>query len=424
MEIVRKRNRGTYVDGRWRLKGVKINGKEVAASIRQLSKIFQVEITNKRDSEKYWNKYLDAIFSQLKEIKRKRSPLQRRLRSIEDIQCEGKGTPELQAEYDYCLSISEGDTDHADIPVIHPDISKQAESLNYDESDEYELKILETLKPKPIERKESLQAEIAHYIDVFKQKKHGEWYQVQQALDIFESIAGNISVKDIDHEHFRQFIDKVRKHPEWSETTKNKIRSYLVRFLKMLSAIHRIHVGYITLPEYRILKGIPKKQQYTFEQLQTALQHATGIARTSLLLALNCGFYNGDIVELKPEHINGNYLKKHRNKNAYKRPLMVGCWYLWSETRKHLQFGITDREITREYTKLRQQYDLPEFKALRKTIIQRLFDTDTLEVARLYRCEPVAGCIGTSYVKSYTPEQVKKLEEGLKRVAEWLGVQA
>ena len=73
---------------------------------------------------------------------------------------------------------------------------------------------------------------------------------------------------------------------------------------------------------------------------------AEGIARTVLLLGLNCGFYASDIIELKPEHFDGMHITKARAKNKRNgvQKGFVGKWKLWPETVAALRYGLKTKD--------------------------------------------------------------------------------
>lgn len=79
------------------------------------------------------------------------------------------------------------------------------------------------------------------------------------------------------------------------------------------------------------------KVQYTSEQVRTALANATGIARTALLLGLNCGFTKADIGEfVEQEHVinGGTHISKVRSKLPHKQTKVKPVWWLWPETKE------------------------------------------------------------------------------------------
>lgn len=426
---MRRKNTGTYDtrSGTWR-----IRAKNISASNRQLSRMFGVEITNKRDSEKLWRLYLDRISKMRIDDKRKNSPLQRRLQSIDDIRDDGKMTPELEKEYIRCLEIPSHDIDNADLPVIHPDIERIANVMMLDERDDFELSLLAGLKPKAITKKENLKSEIDYYVDIFKKRGHKEYFQVRASLEIFLEITGHISVHDVSVDHYRKFVSKVKALTTCGQTTKSNKQKYLHRFLKNLYAIHKIHIGYITLPEYQIRRGKPKKEQYTFEQVQLALANATGHDRAMLLLGLNCGFYLGDILSITADNCQADYISLPRSKLKSNNIEVYPTWYMWAETKRVTEcFGDTPPDekkklkgkMERGYWKFRNKYGLPAHKALRKTVAQWLDDNVSEKASRLYRGEAGGDCHKQSYIKRYSKEQIAMLTDALKKVAEWLRIE-
>jgi hypothetical protein len=159
------------------------------------------------------------------------------------------------------------------------------------------------------------------------------------------------------------------------------------------------------------------KVQYTIEQVRTALANAEGVARTALLLGLNCGFTKADIGELVEEHVinDGTHATKVRAKLQHKKSKVKPVWWLWPETKAALQFGVTSRDVEREYTKFRLKFNLPEHKALRKTTAQVIEDHVGESESLLFRGESKGGTHYKNYIRKYTPEQVAKLDGALQR---------
>ena len=62
-------------------------------------------------------------------------------------------------------------------------------------------------------------------------------------------------------------------------------------------------------------------------QLRKLIAEATGALKPAILLGVNCGFNNGDVIQLRPEHIKGTFLVMHRNKTGINRRCP-----LWPET--------------------------------------------------------------------------------------------
>jgi hypothetical protein len=167
-----------------------------------------------------------------------------------------------------------------------------------------------------------------------------------------------------------------------------------------------------------------EKVQYTLEEVKTALANAEGIARTALLLGLNCGFYASDMQELDEEHVinGGTHISKVRAKLRHKKSKVKPVWLLWPETKEVMRFKVAKRDMEREYMKLRTKFNLPEHKALRKTVTQMIQDHPDLgeEYALLYRGESKGGTHYKNYIRHYTSAQVEKLDKALAKVRDIL----
>jgi integrase len=422
----RKKKTGEYQASRstFRLKGQYFQGKEIAQSLRQLSKRFNVELTSERQAEPYWRRYLAEIFYIQEKSKRESSPLQRRLISIEAIKEQGTLTPELQKEYDRCLNIPAHDIDNADLPVIHPDIIERANFYSLSDIDEFEIAVEQSRLPR-IPQNKSLKREADIWLDTFKRKDHTEFYQVRATLNLYLETTGHISLDDITVDHYRETIEKIRAL-NCGETTKSNKQKYLARFLKYLAGNHDLRVGYIDLHENKIFRDAPKKIQFADEQVFRALQNAKGIIRSMLLLGLNCGMYRGDICNLKPEHIHGDdneFCSKAREKLKNRRYIIVPTWYLWKETRQHIRFDIDEKTFEDAWKIFKLEYDLPNHKALRSTVAQWLQDNINETVARLYRGEAGSGEHHRSYIRPYTTKQNEALRAGLEQAGAYFKIQ-
>jgi hypothetical protein len=130
-----------------------------------------------------------------------------------------------------------------------------------------------------------------------------------------------------------------------------------------------------------------RKQQYTVEQVKIALANAEGIARMALLLRLNCGWIVGDIAALHRAENDDGHISKVREKLRHKKRPLKPVWLLWPETRAALIDGVSYCRVQNAFVKLREQFQVPEHKALRKTtsqIIEGLKPEGGSDVARLF----------------------------------------
>ena len=216
-------------------------------------------------------------------------------------------------------------------------------------------------------------------------------------------------------QHYRKFFASL---PSGESTAYNRLRS-VNTFLRRLEIEHGVNYHFRHSPSFKLEKPSGKKIQYTLAQLKTALSEATGIARTALLLGLNCGFYSGDIELLSQDKFDGSHINTARAKMRHKKNAMVGSWLLWPETKEVLQYGLSNRQVLEAYSKFAKTHQLPTHKALRKTVAQWLQDNIGEEESRLYRGENVSGTHGKSYI-AFSEAQKAKLDASLMAVRAFL----
>jgi hypothetical protein len=123
VDEMRGRNQGTWdrTTGSWRIKA-----KKVQKSPKQLEDIFKEPVPRTKDgSRPFWNRYLALIAQQESHTKRQASPLQERIKSLEDhiahMEQQRRPCDDLKAELQRCIDVPPHDIDHADFPVAHPD---------------------------------------------------------------------------------------------------------------------------------------------------------------------------------------------------------------------------------------------------------------------------------------------------------------
>lgn len=369
-EMGRIHGSGTYDHStkKWKLRTKELTA---SATISQLSERYGVPIPDdERKSRPFWTRYLA-------ELRTKTATSTEQLR---DAIRQLIGVPEYPpAEL---------------VPLVNATIQG-----NYTE-------VKKMVQPAPT-KEESLKEEVRVFIERHKARGNKQWYSTKAYLELFLEAAGDISLKDISVQHYRRFLELVDGHKTWGEVTKIKAQQQVHTFLKRVEADHGYSFGFIRNPDYKRQMPDGEKVQWTLEQVQTALKHADGIARTALLLGLNAGFYYGDITELQADHFDGTHLNKPRAKNKGRRSPFVGSWKLWPETVEVLKYGLTKREVYREFQKLRDKYGLPEHKGLRKTVAQLIQDNQGDEASRLYRAEKVAGTHGRNYIAFSTAQRAK-----------------
>lgn len=432
MEIVATHGNGTYDHDK---KQWKIRTKEITKSmtIRELSKLFGVDIpADEGLSRPYWRKFLKAYRNYLAKKEGRFSPLQERIASLEgfvaDFRVQGRDTKQLEAELAEARKVPADDIDHSDAPAIHPDMREHAEVLDaVGELTDFTSRFLNSIAPKPIPKAESLKAEVEAYMERGKARaKPGSkgYMSLRPYLRLFLEKCGDIRTADITVQHYRAYWQAVITNPKWNKVSQGNAIEAINTFLKRMETDHGFLFGFRHSSEYKIGKTEGQKKQYTLEEVRKALQHATGINRNSLLLALNTGAYWGDISTLKREEVKDGYLTGPREKNSAKTVQVIGTWYLWPETREALAYGYTNWQLESNFKKFRDEHGLPEHKALRKTVTQLIHEDIGDTESRLYDYRAVPGVHGTNYIKNFTPAQIADLEVALKYVREVLFLNA
>lgn len=417
MGDVRKKGSGTWdrTQDRWEFKKLKLYMKPKALAEALGEPVPEGKIA----SRPYWEKFLVLREQGERQVKRQRSHLQERLRSldhiIESLEAESRDATEFKKEREYVLNLREWDIDHADVPAIHPDAKGELVMLGLAD-DELAVRVFNSHHVKKAPVKGGVKDEAEKYIDT---KKGKDKSNQRAAINLFVTACGNITVKEITIDHYRAFLKLLAKQDNWNDTSKAKNQGRVHTFLHALETDHNHPMPWIG--DKRHMLEVPEgdKVQYTIEEVRTALANATGIARTALLLGLNFGFYASDIVELAADHVinDGTHVSKVRKKLAHKKNRVKPVWLVWPETKEAMAFGIKRRDLQREWDKFREKFDLPEHKALRKTTAQIIQDHKELgeEESLLFRGESKQGTHHKSYIKKYTPEQVAKLDEALQK---------
>jgi hypothetical protein len=422
MENMRKKGSGTWdvCHSRWELKRLGIR-----KTPRQLAEELGEEVPEgKTASRPFWEKYLRGLRAVEDTRRREQCRFQTRLKSldiiIEALEVEGRDASVFKAEQLRVIGIPDHDIDNADFPALHPDAAEQMAVLGLDPTDElavHSLNATHCRAVKPSPKKGGLRHEAERYIA----SKNGKdkWNQ-RAALDVFLVAAGDITVREIDREVYLRYIEALKRQDNWNAASKAKHQSRLHTFLHSIEEDFDLRFPWLGRRRYMMPNPEGRKVQYTLDQIRTALANANGIARCALMLALNCGWYAGDIAEVQPEHIADGHISKVRAKLKHKATRVKPVWLLWPETEAALMYGLTKRDIEREFQKLRDQHGLPEHKALRKTVAQMIQDGSGEEESVLYRGEARAGTHHRNYIVAYTTPQVARLDAALQKVHEIL----
>ena len=120
----------------------------------------------------------------------------------------------------------------------------------------------------------------------------------------------------------------------------------------MSKMIMVINYSFLKNKAYTIPEPDGLKQQFTVEQVKTALEHATGKLKLYILCGLNVGMTEWDVRAITPEKIQGNHFVSFREKLEYKKTKVIGKWLLWGETMALLkEYGaIKTSRLARQYT--------------------------------------------------------------------------
>jgi hypothetical protein len=87
--------------------------------------------------------------------------------------------------------------------------------------------------------------------------------------------------------------------------------------------------GRIRIPRNPVEDDLPDElPTYTIPELEILYEYASPFERLNMLLALNCGFGQAEILTLQKKSIKGDYIKRRRYKTG-----VYGEWKLWPETK-------------------------------------------------------------------------------------------
>lgn len=440
MVIMRAKGTGSFdpKTKTWRLRS-----KGIHITVRQLANHYGVTWQSsspaqlERETVSFWRKYLQDIEDTEYEQRKAVHPLRRRIQSIEAaisrLKADNRFTAELAAlreELTEAVAVDES-TEHLyhDTPIVPPDLPEHITTgvkLGiFDTTDEFTTSWLNELveQQQPQQKnKTSIVKEAQSYIERFKIKSKStrSWRNIDRALQHLLDITGDIDVEDVTAQHYRQLYCYLNDEG-YSANTKNAKLQTIRTFLERLVADYNIVTyGFLRNKDYTFTKTDGDKEKYTLEQVQIALENATGEIRTALLLGLNCGFYFGDIETMTPDMIVDNHIIRSRDKLKHQKAIQ-GSWLMWDETQNNLKFNI--KCLKKKYRVFAEKYNLPSHKALRKTTAQVIHDVvGDAEASRLFRCEKLHGTHGSHYITDFSPAQVKRLDKALKRVEKYYGI--
>jgi len=424
----------------WRLKG-----KGISRSVRQLNKQYGKNVARTElASRSLWNKYLQDLSAQSFTDRVSDSPLSNRIKSIQAMisrfQLENRpqdDIKQLESMLADCIAVPIHNIDVADVPIVHPDRQLIVDMLGL-HGDELAIGLInQTVQTsqkinQPIAA-DSLLNEAKQYIERRRKTNPKDAGSIKISLDLFSKITGDISIKDINAGHYRRYTDAVKDTQTWGERTKYNHQQHIRTFLQRLETDFTLRYGFLQNKDYQLFCPEGRKEQWTIEQVKSALNIATGDIRLALLLGLNAGLYWSDIFDTTRDHFdNGIWLTRDRVKNRRRdKPSIIGSWLLWDETKELMKFSDSGNLIIPPRTQVNFNSDFcklngfPSHKALRKTTAQIIQD-DTkhgLEVAMSFRNESIGGGHGKFY-STKTSAEVNNISKALIMVADIFGLKA
>jgi len=250
MGKMRGKGQGTWdrTTNSWRLKG-----KGISKSPRQLEDIFNERVPRtKEGSRPFWNRFLEAMDVASKAQQRQQSPQQMKIQCLEELidqlASEGRDTKPFQEALDRAIAVPADDMDHADHLVLHPDFEPVV-NLGTVVADDVTIAILNSLKPKPPPKKESFRLEADRYCE----SKHGHDKNTTRVpIELFLEATGDIGIKDITVQHYRDFLDRLKAKDTWNDDTKARHQRRVHTFLRQLRADHDLRLGFIDNKSYRL----------------------------------------------------------------------------------------------------------------------------------------------------------------------------
>lgn len=442
--MTRARNTGSFDRNTktWRLRG-----KGIHVTVRQLERRYGVTFRAEtpaqleRESASLWARYRQDIEDGDRQAQKAVSPFPDRIRSLEAMidRLKGEGRPQailerLEGQLRALLTEPYWSTNYTNTPAHHPDIVDRARRMEFctddddvdDDVDDALCVMLEATEPaRPTTKttKTGMVHEADIYIDRHKAKGHKGWYDIRTAVTLLTNITGDIPPDQVTVHHYRQVRQKIISNPDWGATTKANVAAIIRGFLRRVEADHNLTCyGFLNNRDYLIKRPKGKKEQYTLDQVKTALKHATGDVRFALLIGLNTGGYMGDVASMTPDMIHDGYLIRSRDKQDHLDEPVVGCWLLWEETKRLLRFGLKNKNISARYSQFAKKHGLPSHKALRKTTSQLMHEAGHREASRLFKCRDVDGVDGGYYISDRTEPQVKTLDTALRHIATVYGI--
>lgn len=273
---------------------------------------------------------------------------------------------------------------------------------------------------KPTQHLNLLQEEIHKYYESFEQRGRKR-QDILRYLGLFQEIAGNIPISEINVAHYRRFF-KALQELGYSPITIRNARFLINGFLKTMASNFGLTFPFLHSPEFSFSAN-PRADitYYSQEQLNLCLRETRDFARIVFLFGINCGFYPSDIASIRPEHVHRGRLIKGRAKNMRYgvQHGAIGNWKLWPETQEMLPLLWEKKPslfaLRAAYLRFASEHNVPPSKYLRKTgayLLQLHFGEEVSKL--LYRAE-ATGIHYSSYVK-LDEAHFAKLDAGL----DWL----
>jgi hypothetical protein len=283
----------------------------------------------------------------------------------------------------------------------------------------------------------TIATEAKHALQVHLERtgKTAYYHFTRQALDLLTEVAGQLEPHQLQVDHWREFFRRVKANPSWGPVTQANMMNAAKRFAKTVSQARGVNYGFVHLPEFLIDVPEAQKTKYTVDEVTKALQHATGLQRLQVLLGLNAGMTNADILTLRPHMLQDGYIVWQRVKLAklkdggktkdYKSVAKLKH-KLWPQTLQALteyDFTATEYALNDGFTKFARKHALPVHKALRKTVTQLLQDAAGNTISRHYRGEIEGGTHVNNYVERRLGDvEQAQLDKALEAVGRQLGL--
>jgi len=259
------------------------------------------------------------------------------------------------------------------------------------------------------------------------QLSHARLESLRSHLGFFSGwIGGKYPVEAIDGPtliRYKIHVDAACKH----RTAGHRIEAVKtwMRWLHNTEAIKTLPRAFSS-GELKVTKSVPTIQTFTVEQIKTLIAMASKRTRLYILLALNCGMYQGDISDIMKSEIDlvqGSITRK-RSKTRREKNSPTVTYTLWPQTRDVLQEelakegpcallgrgslpllrwvdGHKNDAVRCAWNRLVKKTGIAgTFKLLRKTSASLLADSEWPDVVNLYLGHAAASMADLHYAKA------------------------